>query len=654
MYRVYAARPAGAHQPRHPPPPRAAARQRPAPHRADERPAASRCRARRSSTTATRSAWATTSTSATATACARRCSGARDRNAGFSRANPQRLYLPVDHRPRVPLRGGQRRGAAEQPALAAVVDEAADRAAQALRGVRPRHDRVPAAGEPQGAGVRARATSDERILVVANLSRFAQYVELDLSRVPAAWCRSSCSAGRRVPARSASAVLPDARAARLLLVLARAAGRTGGERLAAAADRARGALAADPSRARAGQRGARARAARAACCGRRWFGAKARRMRSASIADVIRVPDPSATAAAPPIGYLVLVACEFTRGRRRDLRGAARVRRRSSGHTEHALPRARRSRLLHCADGERRAARRAARAAASRGRCSTAIPGAQRAAGHGGRGRRAARPRAAEPARRDRSSRRVLRAEQSNTSLVFGDRLILKLFRRVEEGVEPRPRDRPRFLDRAHGASRTPAARAARSSTARRSGEPRRSRMLQEYVPNEGDAWQFTLDALGRFFEDVLADMRAASRRCRRRLARSSCARRAARAARDRHDRRATSSRARAARPAHRRAARSRSRRDRRPGVRARAVDAAWPSARSTSRCARSARQVFQTAARTRSRELAAGARHCSSARARSLEPLRAGCSTRRWSTCASASTATSTSARCCGRARTS
>ena len=55
-----------------------------------------------------------------------------DRNAGFSRANPQRLYLPRDHRPRVPLRGGQRRGAAGQPALAAVVDEAADRAAQAL------------------------------------------------------------------------------------------------------------------------------------------------------------------------------------------------------------------------------------------------------------------------------------------------------------------------------------------------------------------------------------------------------------------------------------------------------------------------------------------------------------------------------------------
>ena len=45
--------------------------------RADEQPAAVACPARRSSTTATRSAWATTSTSATATACARPCSGAR-------------------------------------------------------------------------------------------------------------------------------------------------------------------------------------------------------------------------------------------------------------------------------------------------------------------------------------------------------------------------------------------------------------------------------------------------------------------------------------------------------------------------------------------------------------------------------------------------
>ena len=35
-----------------------------------------------------------------------------DRNAGFSDANPQQSVLPGDHRPRVPLRDRQRRGAA--------------------------------------------------------------------------------------------------------------------------------------------------------------------------------------------------------------------------------------------------------------------------------------------------------------------------------------------------------------------------------------------------------------------------------------------------------------------------------------------------------------------------------------------------------------
>ena len=69
-------RSADADQRRHPPAAGAAGREQPAAHRAAERRCCSRCRARRSSTTATRSAWATTSTSAIATACARRCSGA--------------------------------------------------------------------------------------------------------------------------------------------------------------------------------------------------------------------------------------------------------------------------------------------------------------------------------------------------------------------------------------------------------------------------------------------------------------------------------------------------------------------------------------------------------------------------------------------------
>ena len=104
-----------------------------------------------------------------------------DRNAGFSRGEPPGALLPGHHRPRVPLRGDQRRGAADQPAVAAVVDEAADRAAPPAPGVRPRIARVPAPGEPQGPRVHpAEPGGEEQILVVANLSRFSQPCELDL------------------------------------------------------------------------------------------------------------------------------------------------------------------------------------------------------------------------------------------------------------------------------------------------------------------------------------------------------------------------------------------------------------------------------------------------------------------------------------------
>ena len=68
-------RPADADQRRHPPAAHHPARRRPPQDRAAQRAAVLHARARRSSTTATRSAWATTSTSATATRCARRCSG---------------------------------------------------------------------------------------------------------------------------------------------------------------------------------------------------------------------------------------------------------------------------------------------------------------------------------------------------------------------------------------------------------------------------------------------------------------------------------------------------------------------------------------------------------------------------------------------------
>ena len=64
-------------------------------HRAAQLPAAVACRARRSSTTATRSGWATTSTWAIATACARRCSGRPTATPASRRADAAALYSPV-------------------------------------------------------------------------------------------------------------------------------------------------------------------------------------------------------------------------------------------------------------------------------------------------------------------------------------------------------------------------------------------------------------------------------------------------------------------------------------------------------------------------------------------------------------------------------
>ena len=97
-------------------------------------------------------------------------------------------------------------------------------------------------------------------------------------------------------------------------------------------------------------------------------------------------------------------------------------------------------------------------------------------------------------------------AEQSNTSVVFGDRFILKLFRRLEPGVNPdleigrflTERARFRHIPRLAGAI----------EYAQPRGEPLTLAMLQEFVPNEGDAWKYTLDVVDNYFERVLARSR--------------------------------------------------------------------------------------------------------------------------------------------------
>jgi maltose alpha-D-glucosyltransferase/alpha-amylase len=96
----------------------------------------------------------------------------------------------------------------------------------------------------------------------------------------------------------------------------------------------------------------------------------------------------------------------------------------------------------------------------------------------------------------------ILKREQSNTSVVFGDKLVLKLFRRVAEGTNP-DLEIGRFLtERAEFAHTPPLAGALQLRKGR--GDPATLGILQGWVANEGDAWRYTLDHLESYFEEIL------------------------------------------------------------------------------------------------------------------------------------------------------
>ena len=96
---------------------------------------------------------------------------------------------------------------------------------------------------------------------------------------------------------------------------------------------------------------------------------------------------------------------------------------------------------------------------------------------------------------------RVLSAEQSNTSIVYGDNLILKLFRRLEAGINP-DLEIGRFLTERHQFAHTP--KLAGSIDFRMPhAETRDLGILSSFVPNQGDAWKFTLAELHRYYENA-------------------------------------------------------------------------------------------------------------------------------------------------------
>jgi maltose alpha-D-glucosyltransferase / alpha-amylase len=96
----------------------------------------------------------------------------------------------------------------------------------------------------------------------------------------------------------------------------------------------------------------------------------------------------------------------------------------------------------------------------------------------------------------------VMRGEQSNSSIQFGGRLIMKLFRKIDHGVNP-DLEISRFLAEERGFPHTPPLAGAIEYT-RAGEEPMTLALLQGFVPNEGNARADALDVLGRTFDAAL------------------------------------------------------------------------------------------------------------------------------------------------------
>ena len=418
-----------------------------------------------------------------------------DRNGGFSKANPQRLYLPVIIDPEYHAEAINVEAQQANPnsllwwtkRMVALRKRYQAFGRGALEFLYPENRKVL---------TYLRTYGDERILVVVNLSRHAQYVELDLSQFR-----------EMVPVELFGGTeFPKIGELPYLLTLSPhtfywfALEAQPEEITVGGPWRAPGIRVDEAWQEVLGRRHvAKLEAALPRYLPtRRWFGAKGRKVKQTHVAEAVPLGGEDD---ARPDAYLTLIQVEYVDGEPelyalpltaqrinpddeiRELSALARVR---AGDTEW---------VLFDAVFDRAVAASFLDAIARRRRL------------HGASGTLLGLP--------ERTLRRILRGaegaleaqtlqgEQSNTSIVYGDRLILKLFRRAEEGVNP-DLEIGRFLTERAGFAHTPPV-AGAIEYRTRSDEPLTLGILQGYVPNEGDAWKFTQDTLADYVEAALA-----------------------------------------------------------------------------------------------------------------------------------------------------
>jgi maltose alpha-D-glucosyltransferase/alpha-amylase len=423
-----------------------------------------------------------------------------DRNAGFSRSNRQRLYLPVITDPEYHYETVNVETQHQNPhsllswmkRLIALRERHRAFGRGTLELLRPENRKILAF---------VRRFESEQILCVVNLSRFLQTVDLDLSQwkglVPVELFGATelpvigetpyfLTLGPHsffwfsLQPRAAPFTVSDAPAAALALPEIKAADGWDSVLVGGSAKESLESILLGYVRQR------------------RWFAGKARRLKSAQIMDAIDVPGADETAYlttiqvtyrdGDPETYLLPVAYAKPSEAAQILERwphSAICWLRSDGEDQRGL--------LHDALGPPGFAE-SLLAAIARRRRSTGPTGTL----IGSTTRAFMRLRGPETVKLETA---LSAAEQSNNSVVFGERLMLKVFRRLEEGVNPEL-EVGRFLtEKTNFIQIAPVA--GSLEFRRDTGEPVTMAILQGYVPNQGDAWSFTLKTLAHFFKGV-------------------------------------------------------------------------------------------------------------------------------------------------------
>jgi maltose alpha-D-glucosyltransferase/alpha-amylase len=416
-----------------------------------------------------------------------------DRNAGFSRANPQRLYLPVIidpeyHYEAINVEAQQNNSSSLlwwHKRLIALRKQYKVFGRGAIEFLQPDNRKVLAF---------TRQHEGETALVVANMSRFCQYAELDLSAFEG--CQPVELFGKtRFPViRKDPYVVTLGPHHIFWFVL-------GSPKVPQVESRGEPpALQVKASWHELWGEARRAEFARALfgyVAERRWFRGKARPFKEATLVDWVPLPRERAdhglalvrveyNDASPDETYVVPLA--FAGGARAEReaqqRRAALVARVEGGPAAGVLYDAAYDAAF--ADLLLEQLRRRATTPGERGQlAATTYRGFKEIVNGGG---------ALEP--------RVPDVEQSNSTIVFGDRLLLKLYRVAEEGPNAEQEVGRFFNERAEFAHAPPVVGAVEYRA--RGREAAAIAVAQRFVPNRGDAWHVTLDELDRYYERVL------------------------------------------------------------------------------------------------------------------------------------------------------